>query len=113
MPLGQIQSAGLALKAKVVKEKLAADNNEDTGITTGQMAAIMKHRQYSRQWNSKVEMPFKRTVAKYMSGKDILFIVNKTPAARKGEVLHIGPIKANQISVDKFTSGTIKPKVKL
>ena len=113
MPLGKIQSAGLDLKNKIVKAKLANKNDEETGITTSQMQAIMKHRKYSKEWNAKVEMPFKRTVAKYMAGKDILFIVNKTPTARKGEILHIGPIKANQISVDKFTSGTIKPKVKL
>jgi len=113
MPLGKIQTAGLALKAKVVKEKLAPKNDEETGITTGQMEAIMKHKTYKTQWKNTVETPFKTLVSKYMSGKNILFIVNKTPKARKGEVLHIGPITANQISVDKFTSDTIKPKVKL
>ena len=44
-------------------------------------------------------------------GNDILMI-NKTPAARRGEVLYIGKLKQSQIALDVVTQGTIKPKVK-
>jgi hypothetical protein len=40
-------------------------------------------------------------------------MVNKTPAAKMGEVAFIGNLKREQIYLDVITQGTIKPKVKL
>ena len=84
---------------------------EKNGVNGQQKAAIMKDRKLAAQWNSQVEIPYRKVTHKYLNKNPLILLINKTPAQQLGEVYHVGPIRETAISIDVITQGTIKPKI--
>ncbi len=84
---------------------------EKNGVNGQQQAAIMKDRKLAAQWNSQVEIPYRKVTHKYLNKNPLILLINKTPAQQLGEVYHVGPIRETAISIDVITQGTIKPKI--
>ena len=83
------------------------------GVNGGQQKLIKANPKLAERWKKEVETPYAREASKYLGANPIIFMVNTTPSARKGEVAAIMKPKLNDISIDVVTQGTIKPRVKI
>ena len=101
-----------ALKIRDSDPKIAAAGKEKTGVNGKQIKMIMSQPKLKAEWMKNVEKPYQRAAYGYLAKEDLILMINKTPAARRGEVLFMGKPKINQISVDVVSQGTIKPRIK-
>lgn len=110
VPMDKMVGAGLAIRDS--DPNIQRMGKEVNGVNANQIKAIMRNPKLKREWIEKVETPYVKAAFNYLNKNPLILMINKTPAARRGEVLFIGSLKQNQISLDVITQGTIKPKIK-
>lgn len=111
VPMDKMVGAGIRLRDS--NARIQSLGKEVNGVNAAQIKMIMSDPVLKRQWLSEVEKPYRVAAHKYLSKNPLILMVNKTPAARLGEVAFIGKLSADQIYLDVITQGTIKPKIKL
>lgn len=109
VPLDQIVSK--AFKIRDTDGKIKAMATERNGVSGGQIKAILADSMLGPQWKKTVEEPYCKLAHGYLSKNNLICMINKTPAAQKGECLYIGKPRLNQVHLDVITQGTIKPKL--
>lgn len=107
--IGGTANISSAMKAAARIKVAMGLKGRDTEINNAQIAAI-KNSEYAAEWEKEVETPYKIATMDYFSGHDTIFIINKIPAALKGNVF-TKSIKLSDIELDTVTNGTIKPKI--
>ena len=110
VPLDRMVGAALRLRDEADPNKTMG--KERNGVNGTQMKAIMRDPKLRNEWNASVEKPYQEAAYKYLSKNPLILMINKTPVARRGEVLFIGKIKKEQVGIDVVSQGTIKPKIK-
>jgi len=110
VPMDKMVGAGLRIRDS--DERIKRAGTEKNGVNNTQIKMIMSNPALKKEWENEVEKPYRPAAHKYLSKNPLILMINKTPAARLGEVLFIGKLKREQIYVDVITQGTIKPKVK-
>jgi len=111
VPINKMVSAGLRIRdMKPEIKKLAT---EKAGVSGGQIKAILADRELAPKWKREVETPYIKAAHGYLAKNPLILIVNKTPAAKIGEVVMVGKPKLSDVGLDVITQGTIKPKIKI
>ena len=103
---------GAALRLRDSYPDIKAAGNEVNGVNGKQIQMIMKNKELAASWKKDVEDPYTKAAFKYLQKNPLILMINKTPAARRGEVLYVGKLKQSQVALDVVTQGTIKPKIK-
>lgn len=111
VPLDRIVSAGL--KIRDMNPDIKSLATERAGVSGSQIKAILSDRKLAPLWKRQVEQPYIKAAHAYLSKNPLICMINKTPAARIGEVVFIGKPSLNQVGLDVITQGTIKPTIKI
>lgn len=111
VPMDKMVGAGLRIRDS--DQRIQRAGREVNGVNAAQIKMIMANPALRKEWENEVEKPYRIAAHKYLSKNPLILMVNKTPAAKMGEVAFIGNLKREQIYLDVITQGTIKPKVKL
>lgn len=111
VPLDKIVSK--AFKIRDTDPKIKAMATEKNGVSSTQIAAILKDKMLGPQWRKEVEGPYCKLAHAYLAKNNLICMINTTPAAMKGECLYIGKPRLNQVHLDVITQGTIKPKLEI
>lgn len=111
IPLESIVSK--AFKIRDTDSKIKAMATERNGVSGGQIKAILADSMLGPQWKREVETPYIKLAHDYLSKNDLICMINKTPAAIKGECLYVGKPRLNQVHLDVVSQGTIKPKLEI
>jgi hypothetical protein len=109
VPMDKMVGAGLAIRDS--DQNIKNMGNEVNGVNASQIKAIMRNPKLKREWATKVETPYVKAAFNYLNKNPLILMINKTPAARRGEVLFVGSLKQSQVHLDVITQGTIKPKL--
>jgi hypothetical protein len=109
VPLDRIVSKAFQLRD--ADSKIKAMATERNGVSSKQIKAILADTALGPQWKKEVEAPYQKLAHGYLAKNDLICMINKTPAAQKGECLFIGKPTLSQVHLDVVTQGTIKPKL--
>ena len=69
-------------------------------------------RMFPTQWKN-IQKKFRKEAADYFGDTNIIFTRSKSNKAQMGNVLGIGTVPERAIEIDMFTSGTIKPLIRV
>ena len=89
-----------------VKHNLGGSSTEISG------AIINAMKQKAPTDFMNVEIEYSKLAEKYFRGHEVIFI-NNSPTMKMGDIEAIKKVTASDITIDRVTSGTVKPKVKL
>jgi len=103
---GTFDISGIMFKAMALKKKVGAKGE---GVNTTTIKMIIS--EFPKEWESVVQEFRDVTYKNYFSKHPIIFMRNSTK--KIGEIVAIKNVKKSDIELDRITSGTIKPMVKL
>jgi len=90
------------------KHKIAISKPTEIG-----KEAIDKIRKLEPETYAAIEKSFVDAAAKYFSGHEIIFINNNNNNQTRGRIESIKKVKKSDISLERVTAGTVKPRIKL
>jgi len=102
--LSKIISSAVALKKQAVPNY----SNADTEINTKQIQLI--EQMFPKEWKA-IKQEYQNKAYSYFKGHEVIFI-NNSPA-KLGEIISIKKVKKSDIELERITSGTVKPMVKV
>lgn len=98
---------------ETIKLKREADpkaTNKPGEINKTQQAKIA--RLFPNEWTS-IQRKFRKEAADYFGQTNVIFTRSKSNKSQMGNVLGIGTVPERAIEIDMFTSGTIKPLIRV